>query len=159
MKKSELRENIAELTEEALEIVENMSYREFEKFLWSCQPPVGCKEVFNLVQFLFAGFKNFDTEIELDGSNSPKDLSWNGCLRLIMDYRKLQGLLGRFPAEVIRPQNLKALEKNFCQIKISLEKNAAIFSDFEKMQEQSILATGILYYVINLVTVFEDSKK
>jgi hypothetical protein len=32
MKKSELRENIAELTREALEIVENMSYREFEKF-------------------------------------------------------------------------------------------------------------------------------
>jgi hypothetical protein len=32
MKKSELRENIAELTGEALEIVENMSYREFEKF-------------------------------------------------------------------------------------------------------------------------------
>jgi hypothetical protein len=32
MKKSKLRENIAELTGEALEIVENMSYREFEKF-------------------------------------------------------------------------------------------------------------------------------
>jgi hypothetical protein len=114
--------------------------------------------VFNLVQYLFAGFKNFDTNIELDGSNSPKDLSWNGCLRLMMDYKKLQGLLAKYPTEVILPQNLQALEKNFCQIKISLEKNAAILSDFEKMQETSILATGVLYYVINLVTVFEDSK-
>jgi hypothetical protein len=32
MKKSELRANIVELTGEALEIVENMSYKEFEKF-------------------------------------------------------------------------------------------------------------------------------